>query len=220
MTAACRPDEETHSSAYQRLKSEILKGQLAPGAKISEPELAVKFGVSRSPIREAILRLEQDGFVVRGSNGRVTVASLEISELQQLYVVRANLEGLATRLAASRLRTIDLEKMAAALDEMRALIAQEKFREAIEAGRLFHSIIHQECENRPLIETLAHLGSKIDRFRYFAASFESYDIKRVEEHDRILDALYQRDGRKAEAEMILHIERSANALVENMSKLR
>jgi DNA-binding GntR family transcriptional regulator len=215
-----RPSLTSKQTAYSRLREMILVGEIVPAAKVSEPELSVLLGVGRSPVREALLRLEQEGFVVRGSSGRVSVAPLEITELQQLYVVRANLEGLATRLAAARLRTIDLEEMATTLEAMRSFIANGEFRKAIEAGRAFHSVIHRECENQPLIDALVHLESKIDRFRYFAASFDSYDIKRVEEHGRILDALYRRDPPTAEAEMIFHINQSADALMDNIRRTR
>ena len=77
--------------------------------RLSEPELALRFHTSRSPIREALSRLEHEGFIERLASGRVRVAALDVSYLEQLYVVRANLEGLAARLAAPLLRTVDLD---------------------------------------------------------------------------------------------------------------
>jgi DNA-binding GntR family transcriptional regulator len=212
---AAQPAEK---SAFSRLRDQILTGEMAPGTKISEPELALALGIGRSPVREAILKLEQEGFVVRSASGRVSVAPLEVAELQQLYVVRANLEGLATRLATGRLRNIDLEEMAAILVDMRAGIEGGRFREAVMEGRAFHTVIHRECDNKPLIDALVRLESKIDRYRYFAASFDRYSIRRVEEHEEILKALYRRDADAAEAAMIAHINQSLDALMENISK--
>jgi DNA-binding GntR family transcriptional regulator len=137
-----------------------------------------------------------------------------------VYVVRACLEGLATRLAAVRLRTIDLEEMADCIARMEEAVCDGEFRRSIEAGRLFHAVIHRECQNRPLIETLAQLSIKIDRFRYLAASFEHYDISRVREHAEILEALYARDDARAETAMVLHITQSANALIQNIGGQR
>src|SRR5262245_45232316 len=73
------------TSAYAHLRGLIVKGEMAPATRLSEPELAVRMGIGRSRIREALLRLEQEGFIVRGSSGRISVAPLEIPELQQLY---------------------------------------------------------------------------------------------------------------------------------------
>jgi DNA-binding GntR family transcriptional regulator len=208
--------DDLQQQTYRQLKQGIADGDIGAGSRLSEPELAVRFGVSRSPIREALLRLEQDGFVVRSASGRMSVAPLELDELESLYVVRANLEGLATRLAASRLRTIDLEQMGAALEEMRRRVAAGEYQAAVEAGGAFHDVILRECANQPLVDVLDHLKSRITRFRSIAASFDNYDSQRIEEHRRILDALFDRDAARAEQEMVRHITQSAAALMHNL----
>src|SRR5574338_1251747 len=95
-------------AAYGRLREEFAKGTLNPGQRLSEPELSLRLGMSRSPIREALLRLEHEGFVERSASGQARVKPLDLSEFEQLYVLRANVEGLAARLATPRLRTLDL----------------------------------------------------------------------------------------------------------------
>ena len=172
--------------------------------------------VSRSPIREALVRLEQDGFVVRSANGRVSVAPLDISELEQLYVVRADLEALATRLAAARLRTIDLEEMKQKITAVREHVANGDFLSAIEDGEAFHKVILRECANAPLVDLLEHLHGRIHRFRAMVAGFSSYDLERIAEHVRILDALYRRQPEEAAVEMAQHVSRSAAVLIAKL----
>jgi DNA-binding GntR family transcriptional regulator len=208
--------EALQESAYRQIRQAIIEGVFLPGHKLSEPELSMRLQVSRSPVREALVRLEQDGFVIRRPNGRVSVAPLDLNELEQLYVVRANLEGLATRLAASRLRTMDLDNMATLLATMRRHVEEHDFPAAIEVGQQFHEVILRECANEPLTEVLAHLRGRINRFRLVVAGFKDYDTARIEEHQRILDALYARQPADAEAQMVQHISRSAAVLIAKL----
>ena len=210
--------EALQETAYRQIRQAIIEGVFLPGHKLSEPELSMRLQVSRSPVREALVRLEQDGYVIRLPNGRVSVAPLDLNELEQLYVVRANLEGLATRLAASRLRTMDLDNMAAKLATMRRHVEEHDFPAAIEMGQQFHEVILRECANGPLTEVLAHLRGRINRFRLLVAGFKDYDTGRIEEHQRILDALYARQPAEAEAQMVQHISRSAAVLIAKLRK--
>jgi DNA-binding GntR family transcriptional regulator len=204
---------------YSRLRRKIIEGTIEPGQRLSEPELAAMFGVSRSPIREAILRLERDGFVVRGPSGRLSVAPLDVDEMQQLYVVRANLEGLATRCAASRLRTIDLDEMTLHLEANLRAVEERDGPTAARAGQAFHEIILRECGNKPLVDVLIHFQSRINRFRMIAVSFENYDTARIEEHRQVLALLYDRQPERAEAMMIEHIQNSGAALLVNVKRM-
>ena len=104
--------------AYERIRDAIINGDIGPGQKMSEPELALQFRTSRSPIREALLKLEHEGFLDRASSGQVRVMPLDVSQFEQLYVIRANVEGLAVRLATPRLRTVDLEEMESRVQDM------------------------------------------------------------------------------------------------------
>ncbi|WP_345248746.1 GntR family transcriptional regulator [Pigmentiphaga soli] len=200
----------------RRLRDALLNGSFKSGQRLSEPELASMFKVSRSPIREAIARLEHEGFLERLPNGRISVRPLHIPDLQQLYVLRATVEGLAARLAAPQLRTVDLEAMGASMEEMERCVRDGDAIGAIAAGQEFHDVIIRECGNQPLVETLGGLRARIGRFRALVASFGDYDPERVAEHRRILDAFYARDPVRAEAEMTRHVERSADVLVARL----
>ena len=207
-------------SAYSEIRQSLIQGDFEPGQRLSEPELALRFSTSRSPIREALSRLGHEGFLERLPNGRVRVRALDVSELEQLYVVRATVEGLAARLAANRLRTIDLEQMEKAQDEMERCIKKNDVVGAIAAGQVFHDLLVRECGNEPLIEVLSGLRAKISRFRAVVASLGDYDPERAIEHRRILKALYQRKADLAATEMMSHVNRSAAVLIARLHKRR
>jgi len=206
--------------AYIEIRQALIQGEFEPGQRISEPELALRYKTSRSPIREALVRLELEGFVERMPNGRIRVRALDLEELQQLYVVRAAIEGLIARLAAPRLRTIDLEQMEKALHDMESSVKSGDANGAIASGQAFHDLILRECGNNPLIETQTSLRSKISRFRAVVASLGNYDFDRVTEHRQILKAFYLRKPEQAEAEMIRHVNRSADVLMTKLKKLK
>jgi DNA-binding GntR family transcriptional regulator len=203
--------------AYAEIRNALVAGEYLPGQRLSEPELALRFNTSRSPIREALVRLEHEGFIERLPSGRMRVAELDIGYLSQLYVVRANLEGLAARLAAPLLRTVDLDEMSRSVEEMERAVKKGDARRAIAAGQQFHDVLMRECGNEPLVSLLTALRARISRFRALVASLGDYDPERVVEHRRILKALYQRNAEQAEAETIRHVDRSAAVL---MRKLR
>lgn len=205
-------------AAYSRLREELIQGRLKPGQRLSEPELALRLGMSRSPIREALVKLEHEGFIERSAGGQARVKQLDVSEFEQLYVLRANVEGLAARLAAPRLRTIDLDDMARKVDEMEQCVKKRSPAGAMTAGKAFHEVITRECGNPLLVEILMGLRARIDRFRLLVASGGEYDSERISEYRRILKALYQRDPRKAEAEMIRHVDRSAAAFIKRLQE--
>ncbi len=203
---------------YVEIRHALIRGAFQPGQRLSEPELALRFRTSRSPIREALVRLEHEGFVERTPNARIRVVGLDIDDLAQLYVLRANIEGLAARLAAPRLRTIDLDHMTATVDEMARCVKKRSAAGAIAAGQDFHDVIMRECGNRPLVQVLDGLRARISRFRALVASFSEYDPERVTEHRRILKALYQRKPQAAELEMIRHVKRSAEVLIARLQQ--
>lgn len=203
---------------YAEIRQALLQGTFKPGQRLSESELALRFGTSRSPVREALMRLEHEGLIEKTSSGTVRVKALAISDFEQLNVVRATLEGLAVRLAAPRLRTLDLESMSEKLDEMERCMKKGDAVQTVSAGRDFHDVIARECGNQLVVELLSSLRDRASRFRITVASLGNYDPERIAEHRRILKALYQRNAEKAEAEMIRHVNRSAEALVVKLRK--
>lgn len=210
------PKKPLREEAYDALKRAIIEGSIKPGTQLSEPQLAEHFRISRSPIREALGRLEQEGFAQRKANGRLQVAPLDIEELEQLYVLRATVEGLATRLAAGNLSMNDLKQMAELLKKMESAAAAGNIEESLKQGAKFHDTILENCGNKPLIDVVDGVRLRIDRFRMVIASTRN-QAARVAEHWRIYDALHDRDPESAEKAMIAHIQQSAETILKGVS---
>lgn len=191
--------------AANELRQAIILGTLKPGEKLSEPELAQRFKTSRSPVREALLQLEQEGFVARSSTGRIAVRALDIAEAEQLFLVRATLEGLAARLAVENLTRKDTQKLKANIDGMRVAGRDRNFREALALGADFHGIIIEACANQPLRDCLAGFRARTSRYRHIVASLEEFSEQRINEHHAILAALVAQSPQAAEQAMINHI---------------
>ena len=154
---ALSDDSQTMSeNVFRRIQAAIDKGEIAPGSKISEPELARTYGISRGPLREAIHRLEGQRLLVRVPHVGARVVSLSHAELIELYEIRESLEGMACRLAAERMTDAEIE-------ELRQVLHTHERDEAFQAGLGyyqqegdfdFHYRIIQGAGNRTLTQML------------------------------------------------------------------
>jgi DNA-binding GntR family transcriptional regulator len=205
-------DGQTLADHVLRLiRSAIVKGDIAPGSKISEPELARAYGISRGPLREALHRLEGQKLLVRVPHVGARVVSLSRQELSELYQVRESLEGLACRLAAERMRP---EQIA----ELRGVLREHERDEAFQAGSGyylqegdydFHYRIVQGSGNRMLIRLLCDELYQLARmYRIQYSATPNRPAQAFAEHHRILDAIADGDGELSELLMRRHIRAS------------
>lgn len=206
------PESETLSDqAFRQLQSAIVKGEIAPGSKISEPELARAYGISRGPLREALHRLEGQKLLVRVPHVGARVVSLSLQELSELYEIRESLEGTACRLAADRMRPEQIE-------DLRGVLRAHERDEAFQAGRGyyqqegdydFHYRIVQASGNQMLFRLLCEDLYQLARmYRIQYAATPHRPRQAYAEHHRILDAIAERDGELAEILMRRHIRAS------------
>lgn len=213
-----KPTETLADSLFERLRQAVVEGGIAPGSKISEPELARRFGVSRGPLREAIGRLEAAGLVTRRANVGARVVTLSAEGLIEIYQVREALEGMAARLAAERMTGQEIEAMQDLLMRHRERVdldgGQAYFQQ--EGDLDFHYRIVQASRSQRLIgilcDDLYHLA-RMYRFQFGMASRRAR--KALAEHGMILDAIADRDGESAELLMRRHI-RASRRNVERM----
>lgn len=202
-------DSETLSeNVFRRIQSAIVKGEIAPGSKISEPELARTYGISRGPLREAIHRLEGQRLLVRVPHVGARVVSLSQAELIELYQIRESLEGMACRLAAERMSQ-------AQIDELRQVLDTHERDAAFQAGLGyyqqegdfdFHYRIIQGSGNGTLAQMLCgELYQLVRMYRIQFSATPNRPRQAFAEHHRILDAIADRDGELAELLMRRHI---------------
>jgi DNA-binding GntR family transcriptional regulator len=197
---------------YDRLLEEVLQGNLKPGELLVESALGEKYGVSRTPVREALRMLEQDGVLERVNRG-IRVRQTSADEVLELYDVRAVLEGIAARDAAERRTEIDL----AALDRMFRAMENASDATAMERAiinRSFHRAIWAAAKNRTLSDLLERLGVHLRR--YPATTYQRpgrWEIA-IEEHRAILEAIRSKDATAARSLSEEHMSAARNARLE------
>ncbi len=198
------------NAAYQTLLDEIAHGQLLPGDRLRETELAERLGVSRTPVREAIRQLEADGLVTHVPRLGASVRRLDYAEVMELYEMRAVLEGTAARLAARAAADIELDELDAINAELaKAADAGEAFR----LNRLFHEALLDAAKNRFLRNSMMSLQKALMILGPTTLAETDRFEGALEEHAALLAALRDRDGARAEQAMRAHIEASQRARI-------
>lgn len=204
---------------YEALKAAVLANQLPPGTPLSVPELARQLDVSRSPVREAVQRLIYDGLATHVPHRGAEVSRVDLPDLQQLYVVREQLEGLAARLATERLDVDSLTELRATLAEHEEALANEADNVAhIELDTRFHRALRELAANPHLTAALEPITGR----SHFAlhSLWRSPDAPRLalDEHRRIVDAMVTGDPELAEAAARSHIARLRIRLAQATSR--
>ncbi len=191
------------NSTYRQLLDEIRRGELLPGARLRETELAERLGVSRTPVREAIRQMEADGLVVHVPRHGATIRELDYIEVMELYEMRAVLEGTAARLAARAASDIELDALSEINDELAA--APDPMR-AYELNRQFHMTLLDAAKNRYLTRSVNALQKTLLILGPSTLLEPARADQAVAEHRELLLALKSRDGIQSEALMRAHIE--------------
>jgi DNA-binding GntR family transcriptional regulator len=208
------------------IQTQVLSGAMPVGTRLRQEALAAQFGVSRTPVREALRQLQATGLVELLPNRGAVVRGPSAKEIREAYEVRAELEGLAAELAAVRISDRDLvrlrEAQALFRESVTALIARRARRPApwkdesvwVRANDLFHQTILDAAANGRLSQTIADLHRSFPRDLTWTALSQSSRLleKNVEQHESILDAIQRRDPIGARRRMIEHV-RSAGELV-------
>ncbi|HEX9857878.1 MAG TPA: GntR family transcriptional regulator [Paracoccaceae bacterium] len=192
--------------AYTLILEAIDAGTYKPGDRLVEAELAERLGVSRTPVREALQRLETQSMLTRDGRSLI-VASLDHNQLAELYVVRTELEGLAARLAARHATEEEVRVLRSMVEEDRGLLGGDP-RALSRANKRFHKQIHLASHNRFLVQQLdlVHRSMALMATTSFAA--EGRDEVAMAEHDSIVRAIEARDGDAAYTALRTHISKA------------
>lgn len=203
---------------FQAMREAIIKGDLKPGERLMEVQLAEEMGVSRTPVREAIRKLELEGLVVMVPRKGAYVAGLTLKEVADVFEIRGSLEGLAAALAADRITDEEVAELDNILEDISVAGEKGDVDTIIEKDALFHQILFNATRNDRLAQIISNLKEHIDRFR--AQSFENpARFKGVlEEHQKILDSIKQGDIINAESLAKEHIYRVEYNIMEMLRK--
>jgi DNA-binding GntR family transcriptional regulator len=190
--------------AYSRIKKMIAEHRFSPGARINVEELTRKFGASRTPIWEAIRRLEQEGLVRNVPNRGVFLVELTREAAVELYTVREVLEGMAARLAVRRITGRMVDRMEESLREQEKVVAEDNLVGYSRSDFVFHSVVYAACGNTVLKEMLESIKNKA---RPLAMQITPILPELLEDHREIVRALRLRDPDLAEAAFRSHNRR-------------
>lgn len=202
-TATSIRDMSQGQDAYQRLIAQIRAGSLRPGDRLTETDLAVRLGISRTPVREAIRALEADGLVVHIPRVGASIRRLGYSEVTELYEMRMVLEGTAARLSARTASEVELAELDTISHEMAE--AQADDLRLYELNRQFHRTLLNAARNRFLIDAVAGLEKTMLILGPSTMEDSARAAEAQTEHEALLAALHNRDAEAAETLMRDHI---------------
>lgn len=204
---------------FNTLREAIIIGELKPGERLMEVQLAEKMGVSRTPVREAIRKLELEGLVHMMARRGAQVADLSMKDIMDVLEVRASLDGLATALATTRITADELKELNHVSQQFVQFVEKENLQGAIKKDVEFHEIIYRSARNDKLIQIAINLREQIQRFRviYLKDFTNAKDI--IKEHNDIYQAIQRRDTQLAQALAQKHISRQEESIINSLKKL-
>jgi DNA-binding GntR family transcriptional regulator len=195
------------------IREAIMDGNLKPGERINQDAIAEELGVSRMPIREALSKLEQTGFVVIQPHRGAHVAPLSLDHIEEVYLMRASLESLAARLAAERMTDDVVDRLSRILKEAVAAIEEGEPETLFRLNSEFHRTGYAVSGRRLLCKTINDLRDHSDRYRRFHSRLFKRSKEAFHEHEKIFTAWSERDATAAEHWTRTNLENSAHALV-------
>lgn len=199
---------------FEKLERDILIGEYNRGDILTESKLSETLEVSRTPIREALRRLEQEHIIEITTKG-VVVIGISKEDIAMIYEIRVRIEGLAAKNAAEYASENDIAELAEIISLQEFYTQRGEADNIKNADSSFHKKIYQMSGNVTLCDTLTDLHKKVIKYRRASVSNKSRAESSLEEHKKIFDAIVQRDGILAEALTLKHVDNARNRLIES-----
>lgn len=191
---------------YEELKMQILTGKITPGTRMMEVELADDMGVSRTPVREAIRKLEKEGLVVIEPRRGAYASQISTKDMVDILEVRQTIEGLAASFAATRMNEEQKRELVKIYDEFNDAVESGNMKRMIATDACFHHLIVEASGNKLLISMVQQLQELVLRFRYLYYDDFRRAEKMPDEHKHIMDAIIKGEEDKARAAADAHID--------------
>lgn len=199
---------------FNTLREAILKGELKPGERLMELQLAAKLGVSRTPIREAIRMLEQEGLAVTIPRKGAEVAKMTEKDMEDVLQIRDALDELAVTIACEQITKEELGELRNTMHEFEEYTKTADVKRIAEADVRFHDIIYKATDNPKLVNMLNNLREQMYRYRVEYLKDEKNYPTLVKEHSEIVDGLTKKDKKKVTEAMHDHVRNQATAVKE------
>ena len=197
---------------FQTLRGAILKGDLKPGERLMELQLASKLGVSRTPIREAIRMLEQEGLAVTIPRKGAEVAKMTEKDMEDVLQIRLSLEALAVRLSCENITPAALQELKVAMEDFEEKTKSSQFVEMAKADVKFHEILYKASNNPKLQQLLSNLREQMYRYRVEYLKDDGIYPRLIEEQQKMYDALKAKDQELAVSYVEKHLHNQAEAV--------
>ena len=202
----------------ETIREAILRGALKPGEKVAEPELAERFGISRTPIREAFRQLESEGYLTVIPRKGAVVTALSERDVEEFYAIKSILEGYAARMAASNLSVKDIDRLEAINDRLEQLASVGDVKTFFRVHNEFHELFIRASGNEKLLELIGQLLMKFNRLRMASLSLPGRMEISVNEHKKILEAFKSHDGEKANQLVSKTAAYGGQVLIQSMAQ--
>lgn len=199
---------------FHQLQNEILNGKYNPGDSLVETKLSEELGVSRTPIREAIRQLELEGLVQSIPNKGVFVTGISYQDIEDIYTIRMLIEGLAARWAAEKISDAELSELREAVEFEEFYTGRNDTEHLLKLDSRFHDIIFKASKSKPLMHTLSTFHHYVQKARAESLSTPGRARKVLNEHKAILNAIADKDPKKAEKLTVEHIKNASMNLVK------
>jgi DNA-binding GntR family transcriptional regulator len=199
----------------ETIRDAIISGGLKAGEKVAEPELAERFGISRTPIREAFRQLESEGYLTVIPRKGAVVASFSQKDVEEFYAIKSILEGYAARKACTRLTLREIDKLQAINDKLHLLAGEGDVKHFFKVHNSFHELFVRAADNEKLAEIIINLVERFQRLRIASLSVPGRMEFSVKEHQKIIEAFRNGNADLAEALVRSNAEYGGKVLVQD-----
>ncbi|MBS4537024.1 GntR family transcriptional regulator [Clostridium sp. D2Q-11] len=200
---------------FEHLRESIILGKMKPGERLMEIQLAESLGVSRTPVREAIRKLELEGLVIMVPRKGAYVSEVSLKDIKEALEIRASIEGLGAYLAAERMEEDEIEALKKKHEELKICINDGDVACIVEKDTELHDIIFKATRNNMLMDLVDGLREQVQRFRVSYVSSHHKSSELAKEHQKIIDAIEMRDKEAAKKYAEEHIEISKKYIVSD-----
>ncbi len=201
---------------FENLRQAIIRGEVSPGNRLVESRVADALGISRTPVREAIHKLEREGLLRRLPRGGFSVLSLTREEVEEAFGIRSVLESYAARLATIKHRAEELNPLAEKISEYQFCMDNKKLQALPEINTAFHDLLYALSQSPKLIRMINDLKDQIYRFRRILLNVEEMAKVSNEDHCRMLKAMKKRDADRVEKLVREHIMRGQRVVLKEL----
>jgi DNA-binding GntR family transcriptional regulator len=212
--SAIIPRKSLHGELVALLRDMIIEGELRPGAKIPEQTLCARFGVSRTPLREALKVLAAEGLLLLAPNRGASVARITNDEIDELFPIMGALEALAGEIACRRIDAAGIARIRALHDDMLAAFRRGEAGAYAKLNRAIHEALFEAAGNAALTALYNNLMVRIHSIRFFAKKSPARWRQAVDDHERMMTALQARDGAALAHILRLHLQHKAEMVAE------